>query len=43
METHEDVIEKHFYDGIYKIIINPGETEKNVLMSLDRLGNMISS
>ena len=43
METHEDVIEKLFYDGIYKIIINPGETEKNVLMSLDLLGNMISS
>ena len=43
MTTHEDAVEKLFYDGIYKIITTPGESEKNVLMSLDLLGNMISS
>ena len=43
MPEHEDVIDKLFYDGIYKILINPNEDPWNIHLAFDILGNMIES
>ena len=43
MAEHEDVIDKMFYDGIYKILINQNEDPWNIHLAFDILGNMIES